>query len=142
MIAVYVLLGVGIAAMLVLASSVRVIREFERGVVLRFGRLLPAIRGPGLVAIVPFVDRLHKANMQIITMPIPAQDGITRDNVTVAVDAVVYFRVVDPVRGGHRRPELRPRRRPTWAGVAALDHRQERSGRPAVQSGTSERGSR
>ncbi|GII30181.1 slipin family protein [Planotetraspora mira] len=81
-----------------LATSIRVITQFERGVVFRFGRVIPAIRGPGLAMLVPIADRLQKVNMQIITMPVPAQDGITRDNVTVRVDAVVYFRVVDPVR--------------------------------------------
>ncbi|MEV4078280.1 slipin family protein [Nonomuraea fuscirosea] len=81
-----------------LGASVRVIKQFERGVVLRFGKVRSETRGPGLALIAPFADRLHKVNMQIITMPVPAQDGITRDNVTVRVDAVVYFRVVDPLR--------------------------------------------
>jgi len=80
------------------AISVRVIQQFERGVVFRFGQVRDATRGPGLAVIAPIVDRLHKVNMQIVTLPIPAQDGITRDNVTVRVDAVVYYRVVDPVR--------------------------------------------
>ncbi|PRW64842.1 slipin family protein [Actinopolyspora mortivallis] len=80
------------------AASVRVIRQYERGVVLRFGRLQHRIRTPGLTAIVPGVDRLRKVNMQIVTMPVPAQEGITRDNVTVRVDAVVYFNVTDPTR--------------------------------------------
>ena len=62
------------------------------------GRCASATRGPGLALIAPVADRLHKVNMQIVTMPVPAQDGITRDNVTVRVDAVVYFRVIDPVR--------------------------------------------
>jgi regulator of protease activity HflC (stomatin/prohibitin superfamily) len=68
------------------------------GIVFRFGRLLDQVRGPGLAMIVPIADRLHKVNMQIVTMAVPAQEGITRDNVTVKVDAVVYFRVIDPVR--------------------------------------------
>jgi regulator of protease activity HflC (stomatin/prohibitin superfamily) len=80
------------------AFGVRVVQQYERGVVFRFGRLREAIRGPGLTFIVPVVDRLRKVNMQIVTMPVPAQDGITRDNVTVKVDAVVYFNVADPVR--------------------------------------------
>jgi regulator of protease activity HflC (stomatin/prohibitin superfamily) len=84
--------------LLLLGASVRVITQFERGVVFRFGRLRPAIRGPGLAVIVPIVDRLTKVNMQIVTMPVPAQEGITRDNVTVRVDAVVYFRVIDPIK--------------------------------------------
>ena len=81
-----------------LGASVRVITQYERGVVLRFGRVLGDARGPGLTLIAPVADRLHKVNMQVITMPVPAQEGITRDNVTVKVDAVVYYRVYDPVR--------------------------------------------
>jgi regulator of protease activity HflC (stomatin/prohibitin superfamily) len=81
-----------------LATSARIIKQYERGLVFRFGRVLEAVRGPGLTFVVPAVDRLRKVNMQIVTMPVPAQDGITRDNVTVKVDAVVYFNVCDPVR--------------------------------------------
>jgi regulator of protease activity HflC (stomatin/prohibitin superfamily) len=81
-----------------LSASARVVKQFERGVLFRFGRVDQQTRGPGLTFIVPGRDRLQKVNMQIITMPVPAQDGITRDNVTVRVDAVVYFRVVDPLR--------------------------------------------
>ncbi|HWI01673.1 MAG TPA: slipin family protein [Propionibacteriaceae bacterium] len=77
--------------------SARVVKQYERGLVFRFGRIADRIRGPGLTMIVPGVDHLRKVNMQIVTMAIPAQDGITRDNVTVRVDAVVYFRVIDPV---------------------------------------------
>jgi regulator of protease activity HflC (stomatin/prohibitin superfamily) len=80
------------------AVSIRVVKQFERGVVFRFGRVRASVRGPGLAVLVPIADRLQKVNMQIITMPVPAQDGITRDNVTVRVDAVVYFSVIDPVR--------------------------------------------
>ncbi|MGW0858599.1 slipin family protein, partial [Streptomyces sp. NPDC002690] len=76
-------------------AGVRVVRQYERGVVLRLGRLREEIRGPGLTMIVPGVDRLRKVNLQIVTMPVPAQDGITRDNVTVRVDAVIYFKVID-----------------------------------------------
>ena len=79
-------------------SNIRVVKQFERGVVFRFGRVRAHVRQPGLTMLIPIADRLHKVNMQIITMPIPAQDGITRDNVTVRVDAVIYFNVVDPVR--------------------------------------------
>jgi regulator of protease activity HflC (stomatin/prohibitin superfamily) len=94
-----ILLVVPIIAVLALtAMSVRVVKQYERGVVYRFGRVLQGPLRPGLTLIVPFVDRLQKVNMQIVTMPVPAQDGITRDNVTVRVDAVVYFRVLDPVR--------------------------------------------
>ena len=88
-----------ILALLVTAGalSARVVQQYQRALVFRFGRLHGSVRGPGLTAIVPGVDRLRRVNMQITTMPVPAQDGITRDNVTVRVDAVVYFRVIDPV---------------------------------------------
>ncbi|MEU3303838.1 slipin family protein [Streptomyces sp. NPDC006678] len=76
-------------------AAARVIKQYERGVVFRLGRLRGRVRGPGFTMIVPIVDRLHKVNMQIVTMPVPAQEGISRDNVTVRVDAVVYFKVVD-----------------------------------------------
>ncbi|MFJ2060980.1 slipin family protein [Streptomyces sp. NPDC087908] len=76
-------------------AAARVVKQYERGVVFRFGRLRADVRSPGFTMIVPVVDRLHKVNMQIVTMPVPAQEGITRDNVTVRVDAVVYFKVVD-----------------------------------------------
>ncbi|MFF0447831.1 SPFH domain-containing protein [Streptomyces sp. NPDC004609] len=76
-------------------AAAKVVKQYERGVVLRLGRLRGAVRGPGFTMIVPGVDRLQKVNMQVVTMPVPAQEGITRDNVTVRVDAVVYFRVVE-----------------------------------------------
>ncbi|GED87874.1 slipin family protein [Streptomyces sp. 6-11-2] len=79
-----------------LMVAARVVKQYERGVVFRLGRLRPQVRGPGLTLIVPFVDRLQKVSMQIVTMPVPAQEGITRDNVTVRVDAVVYFKVTSP----------------------------------------------
>ncbi len=78
------------------AISARIVKQYERGLIFRFGSLREGIRGPGLNLIVPAVDRLRKVNMQIMTMPIPAQEGITHDNVTVRVDAVVYFNVMDP----------------------------------------------
>ena len=93
------LVVVVVLGLLVLAgASVRVVNQYQRGVVLRFGRLLGDARPPGLTLIAPGMDRMHKVNMQIVTMPVPAQEGITRDNVTVKVDAVVYWRVYDPVR--------------------------------------------
>ncbi|MDT9681332.1 slipin family protein [Streptomyces sp. TRM76323] len=87
----------GSAAIAYVGAAVRVVKQYEQGVVLRFGRLRSRVRGPGLTLVVPFVDRMRKVSMQIVTMPVPAQDGITRDNVTVRVDAVIYFKVVDPV---------------------------------------------
>ena len=89
------LLGLGLVGF---ALSARIVTQYERGVVFRLGRVISPLRPPGLTLIVPIVDRLRKVNVQIVTMPVPAQDGITRDNVTVRVDAVTYFRVHDPVR--------------------------------------------
>src|SRR5437588_3402578 len=87
-----------IVAVVLLGSSLRLVQQYEKGVVLRFGRLLPTIRQPGLRLIVPLADRMRKMSMQTIVMGIPAQGAITRDNVTLTVDAVVYFRVIDPVK--------------------------------------------
>ncbi|MGH3672556.1 MAG: slipin family protein [Pseudonocardiaceae bacterium] len=81
-----------------LASGLRVVNQYERGVVFRLGRVTSTPRQPGLAWVTPGVAKLRKVNMQIVTMPVPAQDGITRDNVTVRVDAVVYFRVIDPIK--------------------------------------------
>ncbi|MGW1893844.1 slipin family protein [Streptomyces sp. NPDC002004] len=92
------LLGVAAAAASVAAiytaAAARVVKQYERGVVFRLGRLYGGLRAPGFTMVIPLVDRLYKVNMQIVTMPVPAQEGITRDNVTVRVDAVVYFKVV------------------------------------------------
>ncbi|GAB3561086.1 slipin family protein [Spelaeicoccus albus] len=87
-----------IAGLIVMGKSFRVVSQYERGVVMRFGKVQDPVRPPGFTAIVPGMDTLQKVSMQVITMPVPAQEGITRDNVTVRVDAVIYFRVVDPVR--------------------------------------------
>ena len=87
----------GIGVLWMALQNIRVVKQFERGVVFRFGRVQSRVRPPGLTMLVPFADRLQKVNMQIITLPVPGQDGITRDNVTVRVDAVVYFRVHEPV---------------------------------------------
>jgi regulator of protease activity HflC (stomatin/prohibitin superfamily) len=95
---VFVVAAIVIILALVLSSSVRLVQQYEKGIVLRFGRLLPVIRTPGLQLIVPFVDRMTKVSMQTVVMGIPAQGAITRDNVTLTVDAVVYFRVIDPIK--------------------------------------------
>ncbi|MEU0479092.1 slipin family protein [Streptosporangium sp. NPDC006013] len=95
---IYVLIAIMVLGAIWLKSGVRIVKQFERGVVFRFGQVRPELRAPGLALIMPVADRLQKVNMQVITMPVPAQDAITRDNVTVHVDAVIYFRVVDPVR--------------------------------------------
>src|SRR6201994_4933825 len=82
----------------VAARSLKVVQQYEQGLIFRFGKVLPETRGPGLTVIRPVGDRLQKVNMQIVAMAVPAQEGITRDNVSVRVDAVVYFRVVDPIK--------------------------------------------
>src|SRR5688572_12609787 len=78
-------------------SGLKVLKEFERGVVFRLGRLVGA-RGPGLVYIIPMVERMVKVDLRTVTMDVPPQDVITKDNVSVKVNAVLYFRVVDPRR--------------------------------------------
>jgi regulator of protease activity HflC (stomatin/prohibitin superfamily) len=94
----YVVGSLGALAAVGTASSVRVVKQIERGVVFRLGRVQRDLRPPGLTTLVPVVDRMKRVNVQVVTMPVPAQDGITRDNVTVRVDAVVYFKVIDPFR--------------------------------------------
>src|SRR3984885_9725078 len=96
--AVFVVIGVLVVlGLITLGRSVRVVQQFEQGIVFRYGKLA-GTKGPGLALIVPGIDRRHEVNMQIAAMAVPAQEGITRDNVSVRVDAVVYFRVVDPVK--------------------------------------------
>jgi regulator of protease activity HflC (stomatin/prohibitin superfamily) len=95
-----ILYGVGGAIVLLLAiiiSAVRIVAEYERGVIFRLGRVIGA-KGPGLFFIVPLIDRMVKVNLQTVTSDIPPQDVITKDNVTLRVNAVTYFNVVDPVR--------------------------------------------
>ncbi|WP_345639441.1 SPFH domain-containing protein, partial [Streptomyces lacrimifluminis] len=86
-------IAAGAAGLVYVGAAARVVKQYERGVVFRLGRLAGDVRPPGFTLVVPFVDRLQKVNMQIVTLPVPAQEGITRDNVTVRVDAVVYFKV-------------------------------------------------
>src|ERR1700685_3091855 len=76
----------------------KIVTQYERGIVFRFGRALPGTREAGLTWVNPFTDRLRKVNMQIIAAPVPGQEAITRDNVTLRVDAVVYYRVIDPLK--------------------------------------------
>src|SRR5215207_8707237 len=77
------------------SSSIKIVQEYERGVIFRLGRLVGA-RGPGLFLLIPGVERMRKVDLRIVTLEVPAQEAITRDNVTVKVNAIVYFRVVDP----------------------------------------------
>jgi regulator of protease activity HflC (stomatin/prohibitin superfamily) len=79
------------------SAAVKILKEYERGVVFRFGRLIP-VKGPGLIIIIPFVDKMVKVSLRTITMDVPPQDVITEDNVTVKVNAVVYFRPLEPAK--------------------------------------------
>jgi regulator of protease activity HflC (stomatin/prohibitin superfamily) len=87
-----------VAGLITAGRSVKVVQQYEQGIIFRFGKVLGRPRGAGLTLIRPVGDRMQKVNMQIVAMTVPAQDGITKDNVTVRVDAVVYFRVVDPIK--------------------------------------------
>jgi regulator of protease activity HflC (stomatin/prohibitin superfamily) len=89
---------VAAGGLVLLGRSVKQVQQYEEGIVFRFGRVLPRTRPPGLTFIRPIGDKIQKVNKQIIAMAVPAQEGITMDNVSVRVDAVVYFRVVDPVK--------------------------------------------
>lgn len=88
---VLVLLGLVVA-------SIRIVQEYERGVIFRLGRIAGGPRGPGLFFVIPFIDQMVKIDLRVVTLDIPPQDCITKDNVTVRVNAVVYFRVIDPVK--------------------------------------------
>src|SRR5262245_49049754 len=92
---IFIIVPIVIIILLVLASTVKVVKEYERGVVFRLGRLVGP-RGPGLILLVPFIERMQKIDLRTVTLDIPAQEVITRDNVTVRVNAVAYFRVIDP----------------------------------------------
>ncbi|ACA59154.1 slipin family protein [Candidatus Desulforudis audaxviator] len=88
--------GVLIAlAILFLSSAIRIVQEYERGVIFRLGRFVGA-RGPGLFFLIPIIERMEKVDLRVVTADVPTQEAITRDNVTVKVNAVIYFRVVDP----------------------------------------------
>ena len=91
-----IITGIIVVVVLILLSmAIKIVAEYERGVIFRLGRLIGA-KGPGLFLIIPFVDRMVKVDLRVVTMDVPPQDVITKDNVTVKVNAVVYFRVVDP----------------------------------------------
>ena len=83
--------------LILLAAAIRILQEYERGVIFRLGRV-SGVKGPGLVFIIPIIDRMVKVNLQIVTLDVPPQDVITRDNVTVRVNAVVYFQVFEPTK--------------------------------------------
>src|SRR6476619_6597290 len=84
-----------ILAVIILPQSIRILREYERGVLFRLGKLQGA-KGPGLIFLIPIVDRMVKMDLRVVTIDVPKQEIMTRDNVPATVDAVIYFRVVDP----------------------------------------------
>lgn len=87
-----------VLAVLFLASAIRILNEYERGVIFRLGRVMSRAKGPGLIIIIPVVDRLVKISLRLVAMDVPPQDVITRDNVSVKVNAVIYFRVMDSIK--------------------------------------------
>ena len=89
------LLSIVAVVVLLAAASIKIVQEYERGVIFRLGRLIGA-KGPGLFFIIPFIDRMQKMDLRVVTLDVPAQEVITKDNVTVKVNAVVFFRVFDP----------------------------------------------
>ncbi|ACN98335.1 SpfH domain protein [Sulfurihydrogenibium azorense Az-Fu1] len=80
------------------ATSVKIVNEYERAVIFRLGRVLGKAKGPGLFILIPFIDKMVKVDLRVVTMDVPTQDVITKDNVSVQVDAVVYFKVIDPIK--------------------------------------------
>jgi regulator of protease activity HflC (stomatin/prohibitin superfamily) len=87
---------IGIGLIVLIAAAIRIVQEYERGVIFRLGRVMGA-KGPGLFFIIPIIDRMFKVDLRTVTLDVPSQEAITSDNVTVKVNAVVYFRVIDPV---------------------------------------------
>jgi regulator of protease activity HflC (stomatin/prohibitin superfamily) len=98
MVVVYVVVALLLVGLAGLTLSVRILKQYERAVVFRLGRVTGGARGPGLIVFIPFVDRVHRVSLRIITMPIQSQGIITRDNVSVDVSAVAYYRVADAIR--------------------------------------------
>ncbi len=90
----YAIITLVVLVVMFLASAIRILNEYERGVIFRLGRII-ATKGPGLIILIPVIDRMVKVDMRIITMDVPPQDVITRDNVSIKVNAVIYFRVMD-----------------------------------------------
>jgi len=100
----------GLGLIIILAAAIRIVQEYERGVIFRLGRIVGA-KGPGLFFIIPIIDRMVKVDLRTITLDVPSQEAITSDNVTVKVNAVVYFHVVDPVMAV---VQIEDYRRATW----------------------------
>jgi regulator of protease activity HflC (stomatin/prohibitin superfamily) len=94
----YTVIFLVVLAVLFLASAIRILNEYERGVIFRLGRVMGRAKGPGLIIIIPVVDKLVKISLRLVAMDVPPQDVITRDNVSVKVNAVLYFRVMDSIK--------------------------------------------
>jgi regulator of protease activity HflC (stomatin/prohibitin superfamily) len=105
---VLVLIAPALAVLVGLALSVRVLKQYERAVLFRLGRVSGGARGPGLIVFVPGIDRVHRVSLRTVTMPIRSQGIITRDNVSVDVSAVAYYRVADVVRSRSRSTRTPP----------------------------------
>lgn len=101
---------VGLGLVVILAAAIKIVQEYERGVIFRLGRVTGA-KGPGLFFIIPIIDRMFKVDLRTVTLDVPSQEAITGDNVTVKVNAVVYFRVIDPVNAVI---QIEDYRRATW----------------------------
>jgi regulator of protease activity HflC (stomatin/prohibitin superfamily) len=93
----YSLIALIILIVIILSSMIRILREYERGVIFRLGRFI-GVKGPGLILLIPFIDRMVKVGLRVVTLDVPSQDVITRDNVSVSVNAVAYFRPFDPAK--------------------------------------------
>ncbi len=93
----YALVVIVVLVILFLSSAIRILREYERGVIFRLGKVLPSAKGPGLIILIPVIDKMVRVTLRLVAMDVPPQDVITRDNVSVKVNAVVYFRVMDPI---------------------------------------------
>lgn len=86
---------IGALTIFILSQVIKILNEYERGVVFRLGRLIAA-KGPGIIFLIPIIDKLQKVSLRLITLDVPSQDVITRDNVSIKVNAVVYYRIMDP----------------------------------------------
>jgi hypothetical protein len=123
---------------LLLVASLRILREYERGVVFQLGRFWK-VKGPGLIIVIPGIQQMVRVDLRTVVLDVPSQDVISRDNVSVKVNAVVYFRVIDPAEGHHPGRGLPERHQPAGADHAALGAGQARTGRDAGRTRTPQR---
>jgi len=93
----YTVIAIVVLTVFFLSTAIRILNEYERGVIFRLGRVIKA-KGPGLIILIPVVDKMVKVSMRLVVMDVDSQDVITRDNVSVKVNAVIYFRVIEPIK--------------------------------------------